>query len=76
LQQLEPRRLGEIRSPDVADDDLGLGQRGHHSLHVAEIGKDGRVQFFRHLANDAWRHTRGKSAEKQCFHVLLKLRSS
>ena len=59
----------EIGPPDMADDDLGLGQCRDHPLHVVEVGEDDRVvELFAHLAEDARRDARGEAAEEQGFH--------
>ena len=68
-KQLEPRRLGKIGPPDMADDDLGLGQCRDHPLRVVEVGEDDRViEPLAHLGQDARRDARGQAAEEQGFH--------
>jgi hypothetical protein len=68
LQQLEPRRLREIGSPDMADDNLSLGQRRDQPLHIGKRGQNSRVELFGHLAENARRYACGKSTQEQCFH--------
>jgi hypothetical protein len=68
LQQLKTRRLGKILFPDMADNDLRLGQRRDQTLAVADIKKHAWIERLGDLIKDQGRYPPTEIAEKKGFH--------